>query len=147
MPERSLIAAVALVDDLRRPTTLLAARRSAPAELAGLWEFPGGKVEPGEDPREAAVREAWEELGVRVHLGAQVGADWPLAPPRTLRLWWAVAHEGIPRPLQDHDELRWLRADQLDEVRWLVHDRPVVEHVQASLRHPRGGPREGGRSG
>ena len=63
------MAAVALVDDLARPTRVLAARRTEPPQLAGGWEFPGGKVEPGESSRQAASRETLEELGVRVRLG------------------------------------------------------------------------------
>lgn len=130
-----LVAAVALVDDLRRPTQVLAARRSAPPHLAGGWEFPGGKVEPGETAEDAAVREAAEELGLRVRLGDRVGGDWPLTPPWSMRLWWAVAEpgQGPPRALEDHDELRFLRRDQLAEVAWLEHDLPIVAHLRALL--------------
>src|SRR5699024_5609156 len=67
-----LVAAGAIVDDLRRPTRLLAARRSAPKSLAGRWEFAGGKVEPDETPEQAVHRELWEELGIRVRLGAEI---------------------------------------------------------------------------
>ena len=132
-----VVAAVALVDDLRRPTRVLAARRSAPPQLAGGWEFPGGKVEDGEDPAEAAVREAHEELGVRVRLGRPVGRDWALSHPWVMRLWWAVALPGEPdpEPLEDHDQLRWLTHAELHQVAWLEHDRPIVEHLSALL-HP-----------
>ncbi|WP_298890286.1 NUDIX domain-containing protein [uncultured Serinicoccus sp.] len=126
-----LVAAVALCDSLARPTRVLAGCRSAPAALAGGWEFPGGKVERGEDPAAAAVREAREELGVRVVLGGRVGDDWPLAPPWSMRLWWAVPEPGQPppRPLQDHGELRWLGPEDLLGVPWLEHDVPVVRHL------------------
>lgn len=132
----AMVAAVALVDDLARPTRVLAARRSAPPRLAGGWEFPGGKVEPGEDPAQAAIREAWEELGVRVRLGSRIGADWPLTEPWVMRLWWAVAAElqPEPAPLEDHDALRWLARAELAQVAWLEHDRPIVEHL-AGLLH------------
>lgn len=129
------VAAVALVDDLTRPTRVLAARRSAPAALAGGWEFPGGKVEPGERPQDAAVREVLEELGVRVRLGERVGGAWPLGREAQMLLWWAVRLPGEPepRPLQDHDALRWLTGAQLREVPWLVNDLPVVAHLRGLL--------------
>ena len=132
---RRAVAAVALVDDLLRPTRLLAARRSEPPALAGGWEFPGGKVEPGEQPRDAAVREALEELGVRVLLGAQVGGAWPLGENYAMHLWWAVAEPGEPEPapLEDHDALRWLTAGELLDVAWLPADLPVVRHLGGLL--------------
>lgn len=136
-PARVAVAAVALVDDLARPTRLLAARRSRPPELAGGWEFPGGKVEPGESPCAAAVREVREELGVRVELGDQVGQrPWPLGRTHEMWLWWAVARPGepAPRPVADHDELRWLAQDTLREVPWLANDLPVLAHVETFLR-------------
>ena len=130
------VAAVALVDDLDRPTRLLAARRTGPPALAGGWEFPGGKVDRGETPAQAAVREAHEELGVRVELGEQVGrGPWPLGGTHEMWLWWAVTHPGepAPRPVADHDELRWLSRETLHDVPWLANDLPVVAHVGTFL--------------
>lgn len=63
------VVAAAIVDDLNRPTRLLAAARAYPAGLAGQYELPGGKVEPDETPRDALDREIWEELGCRLVLG------------------------------------------------------------------------------
>lgn len=133
---RVRVAAVALVDDLTRPTRVLAARRSAPPALAGGWEFPGGKVEPGETPQDAAVRETLEELGVRVRLGGRVGGAWPLGERAEMLLWWAVTLPGEPEPspVQDHDALRWLTAADLHDVPWLVNDLPVVSHLSGLLR-------------
>lgn len=137
---RVAVAAVALVDDLARPTRLLAARRSGPPALAGGWEFPGGKVEPGESPEHAAVREAREELGVEVALGGPVGrGPWPLGDTHEMWLWWAVTRpdQPRPRPLADHDALRWLTLGTLREVSWLANDLEVVDHVERFLQPPR----------
>ncbi|WP_129337258.1 (deoxy)nucleoside triphosphate pyrophosphohydrolase [Cellulomonas endophytica] len=129
-----LVVAAALVDDLDEPRTLLAARRSSPASLAGRWEFPGGKVEPGEDPEEALHRELREELGVAVGLGDEVPGPeqglWRINDGLVLRLWLAEVVRGTPTPLVEHDELRWLPSGQWLDVPWLDADVPIVEAVR-----------------
>jgi 8-oxo-dGTP diphosphatase len=137
-PVREVVA-VALVDDLRRPTRLLAARRTEPPELAGGWELPGGKVDPGEDEVAAVHREVAEELGVQVALGDRLegpleGGRWALGERYALTVWWAVVTRGEPAPVEDHDELRWLGADELYAVPWLPADVPVVDVVAQVLR-------------
>ncbi|MEU8568248.1 (deoxy)nucleoside triphosphate pyrophosphohydrolase [Streptomyces pathocidini] len=113
---------------------LLAARRSAPPELAGRWELPGGKLEPGETPEEALVRELREELGVEVRPIARIPGEWQLKPGYVLRVWTAHLLAGDPRPLEDHDALRWLTPSQVDEVDWLAEDRPAVTEAMRMLR-------------
>ncbi|MFC8597063.1 MULTISPECIES: (deoxy)nucleoside triphosphate pyrophosphohydrolase [unclassified Isoptericola] len=137
MTARRLVVAAAIVDDLDRPARLLAARRSRPAHLAGRWEFPGGKVDPGETPVEALHRELVEELGVRVQLGDELpGPDdgaWIITDRHDLRLWLAVVTDGDPAPLVEHDELRWLGRDDLFGVDWLDGDVRIVEALAAAL--------------
>lgn len=113
---------------------LLAARRSAPPELAGRWELPGGKAEPGETPPETLVRELREELGVEVEPLEPLPGEWALKPGYVLRVWTAALRSGEPRPLEDHDELRWLSPDRVDEVDWLDEDRPAVAEAMRRLR-------------
>lgn len=112
---------------------LLAARRSAPPALAGRWELPGGKVEPGETHEQALVRELREELGVEVEPIARIPGEWPLSAGLVLHAWTARLVSGTPMPLEDHDELRWLSPDRIHEVDWLDQDRPAVAWTAAHL--------------
>jgi 8-oxo-dGTP diphosphatase len=127
MTERIVVVGAALLDGDR----LLAARRSAPPELAGRWELPGGKVEPGETPERALVRELREELGVTAEPVARVPGEWPPKPGYVLRVWTARLLAGTPEPLEDHDELRWLTPGELWDVDWLDQDVAAVEAVLA----------------
>ncbi|MEU0521117.1 (deoxy)nucleoside triphosphate pyrophosphohydrolase [Streptosporangium sp. NPDC006007] len=124
-----VVVGAAIVDGDGR---LLAAQRADPPELAGGWEFPGGKVDPGEDDRTALIRECKEELGVLVEAGEQVGGDWPLAGGYVLRVWLAEIVEGEPEA-REHLDLRWLTADELYDVEWLPADLPIVRAVQGRL--------------
>ncbi|MER5217572.1 (deoxy)nucleoside triphosphate pyrophosphohydrolase [Streptomyces sp. NPDC002838] len=131
MTERIVVVGAALLDGDR----LLAARRSAPPELAGRWELPGGKVEAGETPEAALVRELREELGVEVDPVERVPGEWPLKPPYVLKVWTArlLPGSGEPKPLQDHDALRWLAPAEIWHVNWLDQDVPAVREVLARL--------------
>ncbi|MFD8534209.1 (deoxy)nucleoside triphosphate pyrophosphohydrolase [Streptosporangium canum] len=124
-----VVVGAAIVDGSGR---LLAAQRAEPPELAGGWELPGGKVDPGEDDHTALIRECQEELGVLVEAGEQVGGDWPLTDGYVLRVWLAEIVEGEPEA-KEHLDLRWLPMDELYDVRWLPADLPIVRAVQGQL--------------
>jgi len=125
----TLVVAGAVVRDGR----LLAVRRTRPPELAGRWELPGGKVDQDESPADALARELREELGVRVRL-----EDWLPGTSRIgegdLRLTVALVTllEGEPTPVE-HDAVRWLAADELEDVDWLEPDRPFLDAVRSRL--------------
>ena len=129
MSDRTVIVAAAIVDGY--PPRVLAAQRSYPPELAGLWELPGGKVHAGENDLDAVVRECREELGVDVAPGARLGVDVEIGPDLLLRVWWARLVAGEPQPLE-HTSLRWLAHDELDEVPWLPSDAPVLAALRTS---------------
>lgn len=125
------VVGAALVRDGR----VLAARRCGPGALAGGWEFPGGKVEPGESDADALVRECQEELGVSIAVGARLGQV--AGDAIQLTLYAASLVDGMPEPLQDHDELRWVGREELDAVPWLPIDRALLPVVDELLRDSR----------
>ncbi|MFW5468708.1 (deoxy)nucleoside triphosphate pyrophosphohydrolase [Knoellia sp. CPCC 206435] len=133
------VVGAAIVDDLTSPTRILAARRTEPPALAGGWELPGGKVDPGESTVEALHREVAEELGVEIALGEVVEGPlergrWPLGARYTMTVHLAVVTSGSPEPVEDHDLLRWLAHDELYAVPWLPADLPIVEALAARFR-------------
>lgn len=111
---------------------LLAARRTSPAEAAGRWELPGGKVEPGESPAEAAVREVREELGCAVTVTGTLDGLQPIRPGLSLKVVLARLDSGDPVP-HEHDALRWLGPEELGSVDWLEPDRPFLDSLHALL--------------
>jgi 8-oxo-dGTP diphosphatase len=125
---RSVVGA-AIVRDGR----VLAARRTAPASAAGRWEFPGGKVEPGETPEAALVREVTEELGCRVEVVGWLAGEVAIGTTHVLAVAIARVVEGEPDPVE-HDLVRWLEAGQLGKVDWLESDRPFLAELRDTLR-------------
>ena len=129
MNEPRIVVGAAIRDGRR----VLAAARAYPPELAGLWEFPGGKVEPDETETEALVRECREELGVAISVGDRVGGDLSTGNGRyLLRVYFAELLEGEPHA-KEHAELRWLAPDELDSVPWLPGNRPAVDALRDLL--------------
>jgi 8-oxo-dGTP diphosphatase len=124
-----VIVGAAILEDGR----VLACERSDPPEVAGKWEFPGGKVEAGESEEEALIRECEEELGVLVAVGDRVGHDVLLGHGRSvLRVYLATLLKGQPTPLE-HSEIRWLTSAELGDVPWLPADAPIVEALRKHL--------------
>lgn len=135
MAKALVVAAAIIMDD-----HILAAQRSAPPELAGRWELPGGKVEEDEEPAAALRREIIEELGVEIQVGELVvgaAGDWPIVGGRFMRVWLCTIAEGEPAPLQDHTRLEWVPLEDHGAVDWLVHDLPIVAAAVSLARADR----------
>src|SRR6187200_59243 len=97
---------------------VLAARRTRPAELRGLWELPGGKVEPGEEPGAAVVREVREELGCEVRVTGRLAGEQPIGGGRTLQVWCVEIVTGEPVP-HEHDAVRcWVPRSSTTSGGW-----------------------------
>jgi 8-oxo-dGTP diphosphatase len=123
-------AIVAVGTDAR--SRLLVGQRSYPPGLAGRWELPGGKVEPGEGEREALARECREELGIDIVVGDRAAADVAtIGVLGILRVYWARIAAGVPNP-SEHSELRWLTAEELLDVDWVS---PGDREVAGTIRH------------
>ncbi|GII29737.1 (deoxy)nucleoside triphosphate pyrophosphohydrolase [Planotetraspora mira] len=122
---RKLVVGAAIVQDGR----VLAAQRAEPEALRGGWEFPGGKVEPGESDLDALVRECVEELGVEIVPGERVAGEWPLPNDYVMRVWLASIRRGVPEA-REHLALRWLPHHELYDVAWLAPDLPIVAAVE-----------------
>ncbi len=131
---------------MHRPRRLLAARRTEPPNLAGRWELPGGKVEPGEDVLVALHREIAEELGVEIELGSEVLAPsssdgvvavgWSLGDRHVMRVWTAQVLTGEPAPIEQHDAVLWLEPGRWLDLDWLEGDVPVVRALLATFAPP-----------
>jgi 8-oxo-dGTP diphosphatase len=140
-PGTTRVVTAAVVE---RDGKVLVARRKAGLVAAGLWEFPGGKLEEGEDPRQGLERELREELGVEARAGelicsvpfAGATASFELVVFRTELL------PGEFRPT-DHDDLRWLDPAEMDESLFSSPDRPVVR-LLAGRPEAGAGARRGG---
>lgn len=132
-----LVVAVALLDKGGR---ILLQRRREGGVHGGLWEFPGGKVEPGESPESAALREIEEELGVKLDpsaLSRLTFASGPAQPPKSLRplvilLYTCRSWQGRPE-CRDGEEIRWFLAEAVPGLEMPPLDYPLADALLRAL--------------
>ena len=118
---------------IRRENRIFATQRGY-GDWKDWWEFPGGKIEPGEHPQEALVREIREELDATVEVGAllkTVEYDYPAFHLTLHCFWCTLAGESLH--LNEHEAARWLSAEELSSVRWLPADEELMPLIAAAL--------------
>lgn len=134
MTRDTIVVAVAV---LERDGKILAARRKKGSHLEGRWEFPGGKLEPGESPQECLVRELEEEVGVLVHPREILEVVHHRYPEKSVLLLFyrCALTSGEPRAL-DCDEILWVRREELASLDWAEADVPFVRRLAGIADHP-----------
>lgn len=118
---------------------VLCAQRGTAGTLGGYWEFPGGKIDPGETPRAALIREILEELGCVVSVDAELTTTTHAYDfgDVTLTTFWCELQSGTPT-LLEHAQMRWLAPTELGTLDWAPADIPTVNLI-ASHPAARGG--------
>lgn len=113
---------------------VLAARRGPGKAMSGFWEFPGGKIEPDESPKEALARELQEELLCTADVGDFIITTEHAYDFATIVLstYFCTVTNETPQ-LTEHDEIRWLPASQLEDLEWAPADIPAVKLVVEAL--------------
>lgn len=121
-----------------RDGKVLCAQRAPGSTLAGMWEFPGGKVEPTESPEEALRREIAEELGCAIEVDAKVTTTAHAYSFGVVELttYYCQLSGGVPRPAE-HAVLAWLAPRELERLEWAPADIPAVQLVTATLMERR----------
>ncbi|GAB3581918.1 (deoxy)nucleoside triphosphate pyrophosphohydrolase [Leifsonia lichenia] len=128
MEPLEVVAAVVVRDG-----RVLACRRAPGKDAAGLWEFPGGKVEAGETPETALVREIREELGVGIRVGGLIDRSVTQSGGLSIDLacYRAELTDDVPSHSTDHDALLWVRTTELAALEWAAADMPAVRILTA----------------
>ena len=128
------VVAAVICDSLQTKTRIFATARGY-GEFKGQWEFPGGKIEPGETPQQALAREIKEELDTTIRVGELIDTleyDYPDFH-LSMDCFWCEVVEGELVLLEAQDA-RWLTKDELDSVKWLPADLGLVERIRTQIK-------------
>ena len=128
------VVAAIICDDMKEKNKIFATARGY-GELKGGWEFPGGKVEPGETSQQALIREIIEELDTEIKVGElidMVEYDYPTFH-LSMDCFWAEVKAGHLE-LKEAEAAKWLTKDQLDSVIWLPADILLIDQIRKCMK-------------
>ena len=128
------VVAAIICDDMKEKNKIFATARGY-GELKGGWEFPGGKVEPGETPQQALIREIIEELDTEIKVGERIDTveyDYPTFH-LSMDCFWAEVKAGHLE-LKEAEAAKWLTKDQLDSIDWLPADILLIDQIRKSMK-------------
>ena len=127
MKQIEVVAAI-IVDSENR---IFATQRGS-GDWKDWWEFPGGKIEPGETPEQALKREIWEELETRISVGQLLQTvEWDYTKFHLTMHCFFCRIESGSLTLKEHEAARWLAPDELSSVQWLPADWEVIERLKS----------------
>ena len=128
------VVAAIICDDMKEKNKIFATARGY-GELKGGWEFPGGKVELGETPQQALIREIIEELDTEIKVGELIDTleyDYPTFHLSMDRFWAEVKAGHLE--LKEAEAAKWLTKDQLDSVTWLPADILLIDQIRKCMK-------------
>lgn len=128
------VVAAIICDDMKEKNKIFATARGY-GDLKGGWEFPGGKVESGETPQQALIREIIEELDTEIKVGELIDTvkyDYPTFH-LSMDCFWAEVKAGHLE-LKEAEAAKWLTKDQLDSVTWLPADILLIDQVRKCMK-------------
>ena len=129
----SKVVAAIICNDMERKSKIFATARGY-GDLKGGWEFPGGKVEPGETPQQALKREIMEELSTEIKVGELIDTieyDYPTFH-LSMDCFWAEVITG-QLELKEAEAAKWLTKDQLESVAWLPADITLIDKIRQHM--------------
>ena len=128
------VVAAIICDDMKEKNKIFATARGY-GDLKGGWEFPGGKVESGETPQQALIREIIEELDTEIKVGELIDTveyDYPTFH-LSMDCFWAEVKEGHLE-LKEAEAAKWLTKDQLESVTWLPADILLIDQIRKCMK-------------
>ena len=128
------VVAAIICDDMKEKNKIFATARGY-GELTGGWEFPGGKVEPGETSQQALIREIIEELDTEIKVGELIDTveyDYPTFH-LSMDCFWAEVKAGHLE-LKEAEAAKWLTKDQLESVTWLPADILLIDQIRKCMK-------------
>ncbi|SDB45380.1 8-oxo-dGTP diphosphatase [Pseudobutyrivibrio sp. YE44] len=128
------VVAAVICDSIQDKNKIFATARGY-GDFKGGWEFPGGKVEAGETPQEALVREIHEELDTKIKVGKLIDTieyDYPTFH-LSMDCFWSEVMEGHLE-LKEHEAAKWLTKETIDDVAWLPADITLVDKIKAEMK-------------